>query len=203
MSDPTPTTGPTMPVAMQAPPPPTPGYKTSEFWLTMLAMLVGMALTAGFFPDTSPIMRGLSALGTLLASLGYTYGRSTVKAAFHSAGVLILVITCVSSTSACAASKDEVLSKIMAGVTAAQTAFLAFDKEHQDQIVTDATSLEQGKAALAAYRDKRKVVATAFVAAYGALAAASLDPSTASGLAQAASTAQALLAALRDLGVIR
>lgn len=76
---------------------------------------------------------------------------------------------------ACATSRDAVLSRVSSGLEAAQKAFIQADVRNQEAIVAKATSLEEGKKALAAYRDKRDKVAGAFVLAWSAVAAASLD----------------------------
>lgn len=56
-----------------------PGYKTSEFWLSLAAALLGAALTAGLFPDTSPWAKILGVFASVLSALGYTVSRSIVK----------------------------------------------------------------------------------------------------------------------------
>lgn len=56
-----------------------PGFKTTEFWLTLLAMIVGLTTASGFIPDTSPWARLIGMVGGILSSLGYTYVRGTLK----------------------------------------------------------------------------------------------------------------------------
>ena len=101
----------------------------------------------------------------------------------------------------CAASKDAVLSRSLAGVEAAEKAFLAYDKAHQGGLVDAATSREQGEKSLADYRAQRDKVVAALVASYGAIAVASTDGSDAS-LRAAVNAMTAMVAALRELGVI-
>lgn len=57
-----------------------PGYKTTEFYLTFLAMLLGGFMASGIAPDTSPTMKmaGLALSG--LTALGYGGFRWGVKA---------------------------------------------------------------------------------------------------------------------------
>jgi len=102
---------------------------------------------------------------------------------------------------ACAAGRQEILSRTMAGVDAASKAFLAYDQHHQAELVDAAISRADGAAALFAYRAKRDKVAAAFIGAYSALAVASVDLSDASLTAAAHATA-AMLAAMRNLGVL-
>jgi hypothetical protein len=75
--------------------------------------------------------------------------------------------------------KQKALQTSLTALNAARDGFLAWDKNHQQKIVDEATSLEAGKAALAAYRAKREPVTQAFVVAYSALAVAALEKSAA------------------------
>lgn len=59
----------------------TPGYKTTEFWLTLVAYAVALFLASGFFPDTHVAIKVASLVGALLAQLGYTTSRAKLKAA--------------------------------------------------------------------------------------------------------------------------
>jgi hypothetical protein len=56
-----------------------PGWKTSEFWLSLAAVLVGFMLEAGLFGEESLAFKGLGMAASVLAALGYTAGRSLVK----------------------------------------------------------------------------------------------------------------------------
>jgi hypothetical protein len=71
-----------------------------------------------------------------------------------------------------------VLRGSLTTLNAARDGFTAWDDDHQHLIVTQATSLEQGKADLDAYRKKREPVIRAFELAYKTLATAALAPST-------------------------
>lgn len=55
-----------------------PGWKTTEFWLSKIAMIIGGLLASGLITDD----RWLRAFGiatVILSSLGYTYSRTVVK----------------------------------------------------------------------------------------------------------------------------
>ncbi len=56
-----------------------PGYKTTEFWLTTLATVVGLVLAADIVPSDGiwPKITGL--VVALLSSLGYTVSRGITK----------------------------------------------------------------------------------------------------------------------------
>ncbi len=56
-----------------------PGIRTTEFWLTTFAAVVGALLSSGLIPDSSPLMKGLGVAAMVLSILGYTVQRSGVK----------------------------------------------------------------------------------------------------------------------------
>jgi hypothetical protein len=56
-----------------------PGYRTTEFWLSFAAMLVGAAMSSGAFADTSDVMKYLGMGASLLSALGYTVCRTWAK----------------------------------------------------------------------------------------------------------------------------
>jgi hypothetical protein len=63
--------------------PPTPGYKTTEFWLSLLATILGTILASGVLNPADPMQaKVIQVAGIVLAmlsTLGYTAGRSFVK----------------------------------------------------------------------------------------------------------------------------
>jgi hypothetical protein len=56
-----------------------PGFKTSEFWLTLAAVLVSMLMAAGVFGPQGNLYKALEVVAGILAAMGYTYVRGTVK----------------------------------------------------------------------------------------------------------------------------
>ena len=56
-----------------------PGFKTSEFWLTTAALLVGAVVSSGVFTNSS-VLQGLALISSALAAMGYSAGRSFAKA---------------------------------------------------------------------------------------------------------------------------
>lgn len=54
-----------------------PGYKTTEFWLMLAAMVVSTLAASGAFGDGW--IRALGVVGDMLAALGYAGNRSFVK----------------------------------------------------------------------------------------------------------------------------
>jgi hypothetical protein len=57
-----------------------PGYKTSEWYLTLLTNIVGALATSGLIADGSMWSRGVGAVMMVLSTLGYTYARTKAKA---------------------------------------------------------------------------------------------------------------------------
>lgn len=66
-----------------------PGYKTTEFWLTIVAMLVGVLLSAGVFADDSPVLKGLGVAASVLGLLGYQVQRGMLKASGNKAAAFV------------------------------------------------------------------------------------------------------------------
>lgn len=58
-----------------------PGYKTSEFWISTLAVLVGVLFASGAFGEQSMVYRVLEVLASILAAMGYTVVRGSLKKA--------------------------------------------------------------------------------------------------------------------------
>ena len=55
-----------------------PGYKTTEFWLTTVAMLVGALMASGAFVE-GPVAQGLGVVATILGGMGYSVSRGMAK----------------------------------------------------------------------------------------------------------------------------
>ncbi|UCC72057.1 MAG: hypothetical protein JSV86_17065 [Gemmatimonadota bacterium] len=89
----------------------------------------------------------------------------------------LVIFVALAATSCGPTAKEKALKYSLTGLNAARDGFVVWDEAHQKKIVEDATSLEEGKAALAAYRFKRERVLQSFTVAYSALAVAALDPS--------------------------
>ena len=56
-----------------------PGYKTSEFWLTLAAQILAAFLAAGVLPEAHLAVKVAAFVAAALAQLGYTAGRAYVK----------------------------------------------------------------------------------------------------------------------------
>lgn len=58
-----------------------PGYKTTEFWLSLAAVLVGAVQASGFVPSEGIWGQILGTITVALVSLGYTGARLSAKKA--------------------------------------------------------------------------------------------------------------------------
>ena len=54
-----------------------PGYKTTEFWLSLAAVLVASVLSSGL--ENPAVLKAAGIIGSVLAAMGYTYARAKVK----------------------------------------------------------------------------------------------------------------------------
>ena len=57
----------------------TKGYKTTEFWLSLCAILTGAILSSGAI-ENNTILQGLGLIATALTALGYSGARAITKA---------------------------------------------------------------------------------------------------------------------------
>ena len=57
----------------------TPGWKTTEFWLSLLAAVIGLVSMSGAIPAGTGLEQVVGQVITILAALGYTVSRTVVK----------------------------------------------------------------------------------------------------------------------------
>ena len=55
------------------------GWKTTEFWMTLGASLVGLLMASGLFVEGDIWMRGLGLAAAALANAGYSVSRGLAK----------------------------------------------------------------------------------------------------------------------------
>lgn len=55
------------------------GIRTTEFWLTLLAILLSYFAAAGVIPTTGWIAQAAAIAGSVLAALGYSASRAKAK----------------------------------------------------------------------------------------------------------------------------
>ncbi len=63
-----------------APAAPKAGFKTTEFWLSSAATILGIALASGAVPEGGLAAQIIGGVLAVLAGLGYTASRTIVKA---------------------------------------------------------------------------------------------------------------------------
>ena len=56
-----------------------PGYKTTEFWFTSAAAILGLLFASGVISDGSQIDKVLGMASTVLAGMGYSVSRGLAK----------------------------------------------------------------------------------------------------------------------------
>ena len=56
-----------------------PGWKTSEFWLSLAATVVGLLTAAGVVVEGSTLAKIVGLVAGLLGALGYTVVRGAIK----------------------------------------------------------------------------------------------------------------------------
>lgn len=56
-----------------------PGYKTTEFWLSLVAVLIGALAGSGIVPESGPWAQVIGLVTAVLGSLGYTVSRGIAK----------------------------------------------------------------------------------------------------------------------------
>lgn len=57
-----------------------PGWKTTEFWLSCLAFVLGAIAASGAIPESSQWVQIMGMATTVLASMGYSSSRGKAKA---------------------------------------------------------------------------------------------------------------------------
>ena len=55
------------------------GYKTTEFWLTLFAIVLGAILAAGLIPTDGPWLQIAGVAETAFIAMGYTGARMNLK----------------------------------------------------------------------------------------------------------------------------
>lgn len=64
-----------------------PGFKTTEFWLSFLAMGIGFLMTSGLVTAGTSFDKAIGLIAAALAAMGYSASRATVKASEASAAL--------------------------------------------------------------------------------------------------------------------
>jgi hypothetical protein len=62
---------------------PKPGYKTSEFWLSLAAVVVSYVISSDVLGEGTVQSKAIMIVATVLAALGYTASRAIVKSSHN------------------------------------------------------------------------------------------------------------------------
>lgn len=175
MPDPTPTTA-LDPTPMTAVLPHKPGYATTEFYLSLLAMMIGAATVCGLVPTEGPWPKVAAFVTMVLSSLGYTWSRSQVKTAAMTGGpdgssssalaaiatkvapLFAVVLLGAALTGCGAAAREKAISTSISAAAAVDVMFLAYDQQRLHACVVDNATRDGHDACVTAYLAKRKKV---------------------------------------------
>lgn len=176
-----------------------PGWKTTEFWLSLAAKLLGAAFATGLIGDGGEVARIAGIAAIVLTTLGYQVSRTIVK----TAAMLVLLVGLTHTQSACSASsRNKAIQTTLTATNIASSAFVSYDRAKQADIVAHAATKADGQAQLDAWRANQTRALMAFNDAYKAIAAAAIgndDPS----LAAATNAYNVLKSTLQDLGILK
>jgi hypothetical protein len=56
-----------------------PGFKSTEFWLSVVAAIAGLLMASGVLIEGSIVTQIVGGVIAILSGLGYTYSRTTIK----------------------------------------------------------------------------------------------------------------------------
>lgn len=76
-----------------------PGWKTTEFWLSVIAAIVGLLFASDAIPTDSPIAKALGGVATALSAMGYSVARGMAK---KSAQLLLCTLIALPFLAGCA-----------------------------------------------------------------------------------------------------
>lgn len=170
MPDPDLTTPPATIPAPAAPPPVKPGYKTTEYWLTKLAILLTALYATGIIPTTGKEAQLAAIAASVLGVFGYAVIRGNVKnTAAVTAGApgfigtkLMLLLgsaglafALVAGSGCTKNTRTDTIHAALVSLDAARDGYLAYDASAQARIVASAASGSAARQELADYRAER------------------------------------------------
>lgn len=56
-----------------------PGFKTTEFWLSLIVTVATLAIASGTIPTDNPYVQIASAIAAALSQAGYSFSRASTK----------------------------------------------------------------------------------------------------------------------------
>jgi len=130
-----------------------PGYRTTEFWMSVVATMLGVITASGLIPATSPLSQPVGLAVAILASMGYTAARVSIKKA---ASVLLLgaLFAGTAGMTACQATPITIAGQATVTLTMAEQTETSLITNHQlsrDAALVIQPYLEAARAAEQAY----------------------------------------------------
>lgn len=188
-----------------------PGWRSTEFWLSVAAFAVGVFLLSGALPSDHWSVKLGGALAVGLAALGYSFSRGATKGG---AGVLLpLALALVVASAGCGASWQQTTkTSLDAASAAAEVAHVSirghYDRRCEERARECAAAKLPDCPSLKTCQDERHKgvavlsgVQTACMLGYSAIAIADKPTALAKALEAAKAVAE-LLAALKTQGVM-
>jgi hypothetical protein len=99
---------------------PKPGWQTTEFWMKIAAFVLTALFASGAIPTSGPVAQVAAIAATMLGALGYTVGRSLVKAA--GGAVLALALLAGGTQTACGSTSKAAGTAVLSDVVDCTTA---------------------------------------------------------------------------------
>jgi hypothetical protein len=62
------------------------GYKTTEFWLSLVAAVLGLLIASGLVAEGSTTMQIIGLIASMLTAMGYTVVRGKAKSGMSASG---------------------------------------------------------------------------------------------------------------------
>ncbi len=145
-----------------------PGWRTSEFWLKLAAIVLSALFASDVIPTSGPASKIAAVSAFALMSLGYTVSRSIVKAA----APLLMIGWFAGHAMACGAStRQKTINATLAATSSASKSFSSYSAAHQLAIVAAAPDHRTDVAELQAWRITESEIETMFAATFQAIAA--------------------------------
>jgi hypothetical protein len=137
-----------------------PGYKTTEFWLKLAAILLTALFASGVIPTSGPVATVTAIAATMLGALGYTVARTFAKSAGAAVIVILLGAGAASSLPACGgtqSSRSATIVSLESSIQSASAALRTYEHERAEVIIAtahDAATAQAARVSLTAFRAK-------------------------------------------------
>jgi hypothetical protein len=163
--------------------PPTPGYRTTEFWFRQIALLLSVLIATDAIPVGGVTMKIVMIAAAWLTAEGYTVSRTIIK----TAAPMFLFAAIVHSAACGASARDSLIATTVSAADAAEATFHVYDTAHQVDLARAAKDADDARASIDRWRVQRdridRDIATVYRAC--ALAVVANDNASADAMAKA------------------